>query len=659
MRLRIGLIFAAVIATIFSPVATPANAFSGYASAPTSVTDTAIAGGIRVNWSAPVDVDTGITGYRVEYSTSGTSGTWTLAATVNGSTSSYEIIGLSQVATYVRVAATTAAGTGAYGYPWEIIYSTSALRRNSLGNVSYDNNYGLSSLGGQASNTFAAASFTRVKYRMETTISTISKYVETDFYKWTFGGATGSTTATTEPTIAGIAVPSVNSGQQWVVQANVSDLQVFSDNTAVDNTIGASGRLEIWPWDYRMGTSGLATPGSASTYDSDDTPSGASSYASFQVHDLTNTKTVFAWNNTGYTNSYTAEVGYGNNSGANPDWTFCSKGSTFGTCPVPSSFKLLIYINPAVTPLLDATPPTALRVDSRSIGKNNDTITVRSNEIGTIYLVNQTVSVSTIDNITATASNLKNSVSISTANSNTTLTISNLTDGIYNLYAADSFNNLSAVIVATIRIDNMAPTATSIAVNSAGTAVVITASETITNSMQVYGWYAINDGSSSIPVTATTFSGTTATLTLARAVVSGATVTFAYSPLSGSASGRWIDAAGNEMAAITSRTITNNSGVVIAINLSAPTTVSKGSSLTLTAVVPVAGKVTFTIAGKRIPGCLNKVASGTPPITVTCTFKSALSGRQFVTSTLVPTLSAYPSTSTTLERFFLKRSILR
>ena len=423
--------------------------------------------------------------------------------------------------------------------------------------------------------------------------------------------------------------------------------------------IGASGRLEIWPWDYGVGTSGLATPGSASTYDSDDTPSGASSYASFQVHDLTNTKTVFAWNNTGYTNSYNAEVGYGNNSGANPDWTFCSKGSTFGTCPLPSSFKLLIYINPAVTPLLDAAPPTAIRVDSRSIGKNGDTITVRSNEIGTVYLVNQSVSVSTVDSITAAASNLKNSISISTANSNTTLTISNLTDGIYNLYAADSFNNLSSAVLGTIRVDNTAPTATSITVNSAGTAIIISASETITNSMQVYGWYAINDGTSSIAVTATTFSGTTATLTLARAIISGATVTFAYSPLSGSASGRWIDAAGNEMAAITSRTITNSSGVVIEVNLSAPTTVSKGSSLTLTAVVPVAGKVTFLIAGKRIPGCLNKAATGTPPISVTCTFKGALSGRQLLTSTLVPTLNVYPTTSTTVERFFLKRSTLR
>ena len=661
MRLRLGLVLAAVFATLISPITPSAQAFGGYASAPTSVTDSAIAGGIRVNWAAPADVDTGISGYRVEYSTSGTAGTWTLAATVGASTYTYDIVGLSQVATYVRVAATTNSGVniGAYGYPWELIYSTSALRRDSSGNVTYDTGYGLSGVGGQASNTFASASFTRVKYRMQTTISSVAKYVETDFYKWPSGGATGSTAATTQPTIAGIAVPSVNAGQQWQVQANVTDLNVYSDNSAVTKVIGANGRLEIWPWDYGVATSGLPTPGSATTYDSDDTPSGASSYASFQVHDLTNTKTVFAWNNTGYGNGWTAEVGYGTNSGTNPDWTFCSQGSTYGTCTLPSAFKMLIYINPAVTPLADATPPTVSRIDARTLGKNGDTITVQSNEIGTVYLVNQSVSVSTVASITAAAANTKNSVSISSTNTNTVLTLSNLSDGLYNLYAADSFNNLSTAVVGTIRVDNTAPTPTSIAVNSAGTAIILTASETITNSLQVYGWYTISDSSSAISVTATSFSGSVATLTLARAIPVGSTVTFAYSPGGGSAAGRWIDPAGNEMAAITSRTITNNSAVAIVVTLTVPTTVAKGNSLTLSADVPVSGKITFLIAGKRIPGCLNKPASGTPPITVSCTFKPALSGRQFITATLVPTVAGYPTTSTTFERFFLKRSTTR
>jgi hypothetical protein len=326
---------------------------------------------------------------------------------------------------------------------------------------------------------------------------------------------------------------------------------------------------------------------------------------------------------------------------------------------VPTSFKLLISINPAVTPLPDATAPIVSRIDSRAIGKNGDTITVRSNEIGTVYLVNQSVSVASVANITSAASANKNSVSISTINTNTVLTLSSLNDGLYNLYAADSFNNLSSAILATIRVDNTAPTLTSIAVNSAGTAITLIASETITNSMQVYGWYSVSDSGSAISITQTSFTGSVATLTLSRAIPTGASVTFAYTPLSGNALGRWIDQAGNELAQITSRTITNNSSTPISVTLTVADPLSKGVSTTLSVEVSVAGKVTFTIANKRIAGCINKVASGTTPITVTCTFKPSLTARQTIRATLSPTLSAYPQTSRSVERFILKRTTFR
>lgn len=659
MRLRLGLIIAAVFATLLSPISPTALAFGGYASAPLNVSATAIAGGIRVTWSAPSDVDTGVTGYRVEYSTSGNSGTWSLSTTTSASTYTYDIVGLNQVATYIRVAATTSTGTGTYGYPWQTIYSTSQLRRDSNGNVTYDSGYGLSSLGGQAANTYASANYTRIRYRLETTISSAARYVETDFYTWPSGGATGSTAGTTAPSIAGIAIPSVNAGQQWIVQANVSDMNVYSNNTSVTKVIGASGRLEIWPWDYGWGPSLLSPAGSSDSYDSGDLQNGGGSYGSFQVHDLTNSKPVFVWNNTGYANGYTAEVAYGLNTGTNPDWTFCSLSGAWGSCPAPTSFKLIISINPSVTPLADATAPTVLRIDSRTIGRNGDTITVRSNEVGTVYLVNQSVSVASVANITAAASANKNSVSITAINSNTTLTLSSLNDGLYNLYAADSFDNLSSAILATIRVDNTAPTFSSIAVNSAGTAITLTASETITNSMQVYGWYTVSDSGSAISVTQTSSTGSVATLTLSRAIPTGASVTFAYSPSSGNALGRWIDQAGNELAQITSRTITNNSSTPISVTLTVADPLSKGVSTTLSVEVSVAGKVTFTVADKRIAGCINKVASGTTPITVTCTFKPSLTARQTIKATLTPTLSAYPQTSRTVDRFILKRTTTR
>lgn len=663
MRVRIGLILAAVLAALLSPIAPQAHAFGGFASAPTSVTQTAIAGGIRVTWSAPTDVDTGITGYRVEYSTSGTSGTWNTATTTSSSTYTYDILGLSQVATYVRVAALTNSNVnlGMYGYPWAILYSTSALRRDSSGNVSYDSGYGLSSLTGQASNTYASANFTRVKYRLETTISSVAKFAEADFYTWPSGGATGSTSATTAPTISGLAIPSVNSGQQWIVQANVADLNVYSDNTAVTKTIRTDGRLEIWPWDYGWGPSGqssLSPAGSSSSYDFDDLPSTSGSFGSFQVHDLTNSKPVFVWNNTGNSNGYTAEVGFGLNSGTNPDWTFCSQGSTWGSCPVPTSFKLMIYINPSITPL-DGVPPTVTRVDAKSLIRASETISVQSNELGTVYLVRNSVTVANLASITAAAATSKASVSITSVNTPTTLTATGLVDGTYNLYAVDAVGNVSTGIISTVRVDTTQPITQLIAVSSSGDSIVITTSETSTLTTFSATAYSVSDSGSAISVVSGTSSGLTITLNLSRVIPMGAYVVFSYTPSSVASASRWVDAAGNQLNTVNAGQITNNSGISISVALSLADPIYKGTSVTMTVTVTVTGKVSFGIGGKRISGCLNKVASGTPPIAVSCTFKPALSGRQTITATFIPTLSNFATIVSKADRYILKRTSLR
>jgi hypothetical protein len=654
MRVRLGLLAAMLMATLISPLTPNAIAFGGFASAPTSVTQTAIAGGIRVTWGNPTDVDTGITGYKVEYSTSGTSGTWTLKTTTSSSTYSYDIVGLSQIATYVRVAATTSAGTGAYGYPWTKLYGTTSLNRNASNLINYETGFGAGA--SDPYNSLASAEFSRVRYRMEATLPGGSYYSETDFYKWSNSNTSGLTTSqSASPSVRNLIIPSISGSYTQTIHANVSDLNIFSNNPNVENGTVTSGRLEIWPWDYGTARSGLSTPGDASSYDMDDTPSTPTlgSYGSFQVHNLSSSKVVWVWNHHDY--GVHPEVGFGTSSTGNPDWTFCNTT----VCPLPTAFKLQIFVNIPVIPLADTTAPTVSRIDSRIIAKNGDTITVQSNEAGTAYLVNQSVVVSSFANITAASASNKNSVSISAASTNTTLTLSSLNDGLYNLYAADSFNNLSSAILATIRVDNTAPTASSITVNSAGTAIILTASETITNSAQVVGLYSVSDSGSALSISATSFSGSVATLTLSRSIPAGAYVTFSYSPASGAAGGRWIDQAGNEMAAITTRTITNNSSSPISVSLSVPDPLSKGVSATVSVAVSVSGKVTFLLAGKRVSGCINKSASGSTPITVTCTFKPALAARQTIRATLVPTLNAYPTTSASVERFILKRTTRR
>jgi hypothetical protein len=658
MRLRLGLLIAAVFATLLNPIAPTAQAFGGYASAPLSVSSTAIAGGLRVTWSAPTDVDTGVTGYRVEYSTSGTSGDWTLSTTANSSTYTYDILGLSQVATYVRVAATTSAGVGTYGYPWTKLYSTIQRQRNSDGTIQYESGFGLGA--SDPYTTLQAASFTRVRYLFNTTLTSngTTNYADVDFYKWAnTGNSTQTTNASSNATIRTLSIPTIT-GTTHIVQANVSDMNVFSDNDNATDARGINGRLELWGIDYGFSVSGLTGAGSSGSFDYDDTPA-AGSYGSFQVHNISTLQPVFVWNH--HTYGYNADLNYGINStpGSQPDSTFCGQNDGNGTCPARSAFKLQIFANIPVTPLADATPPTVSRMDARSIGKNGDTITVRSTELGTVYLVNQSVTVSNLASITSASAANKNSVSISTVNTNTTLALSGLNDGLYNLYAADPSSNLSTGLLATIRIDNTAPTISSISVSSAGTSIALVVSETITNSSQVYNTYVISDSGSAISVNGTTFSGNTAVFTLSRAIPAGATVYFSYTPSGGAASGRWVDQAGNELAAISTRTISNNSSAAITVTLSVADPLYKGSSVTISASVSVAGKVTFTIANKRIAGCLNKIASGTTPITVTCTFKPALTARQTIKATLVPTLGAYPTKVASVDRFILKRTTPR
>ena len=656
MRIKAGLLIASVFASLLTALSPVAIAAGGFASAPLDVATTAIAGGIRVTWSTPADIDNGITGYRIESSSSGNSGTWSLATTVASNIRSHDLLGLSQVATYIRIAATTNAGTGTYGYPWTKIYGTTAMNRDASGNIVYESGFGLGA--GSASNTHSAANFSRVRYRMDATISGTASYAETDFYKWVRGSTSQATTATAwDPSVTSLMIPTTNSPNQYVIQANVTDLNIFSDSAFVIDTVGSTGingRLEIWPWDYGTTRSTLADGSVAAndnTYDYNDTPTGNGNYGSFQVHDMANYRPVFVWNRP-FSGS-PREIAFGpNRFSGNPDWTFC----TSVQCPAPTSFRLQIFVNIPVTPLADITPPTVTRIDSRLLGKNGDTITVRSSEIGTVYLVNQSVTVTNLSSITSAASANRNSVSINAANTNTTLTLSSLSSGIYNLYAADSANNLSTAVLATIRVDNDLPTAVTIEVNSSGTAIILTASETITNSLQLSDIYTISDSGSALTVSSTSFLANVATLNLSRVVPAGATVSFAYSPLSGAVGGRWIDQAGNELAAISNRVITNNSAAAISVNLTVPTSISKGTSVSISVSVSVAGRLTFTLAGKRIPGCLNRAAVGATPITVTCTFQPARTGQHIIRAVLIPTIGAYPTTVASVERFIVKRS---
>lgn len=423
MRARSVVVMVALLSTFFAPTTNYAYAVSSLPSAPLNVTQTAIAAGVRVGWSVPTDIATGITGYKIEKSTDGSTG-WSEVGSVSGSTYSYDILGLAQSAVYVRVAATATAGTGTYGYKWTKIYGTTSTNRNSGdASINYESGYGIAA--GDVSKTIGTPSFSRVKYRMSVTVNSLANYAETDFYKW------GSASITT------LAIP-VLDASPLVVQTNVTDLNTYSDNSNVTKGKALSGRLEIWPYNYGNTASGLFSPVPSSTlYDYDDTVNNNGGYGSFQVHDITNSKTVFAWNL--HQNGSTPNIGFGNAPSGDPDWTFCTT-----ICASPSNFNLQIFINQTVTPLV-GNSTTTISIPTSGTKRSALTLSATSNLVGfyTFYWRGKKISgcakkataasapytatcswkpsVPGLQTITATFSNTAAGYTTSTASANTTI----------------------------------------------------------------------------------------------------------------------------------------------------------------------------------------------------------------------------------------------
>lgn len=84
--------------------------------------------------------------------------------------------------------------------------------------------------------------------------------------------------------------------------------------------------------------------------------------------------------------------------------------------------------------------------------------------------------------------------------------------------------------------------------------------------------------------------------------------------------------------------------------------VTKGSSVDITAAVGSPGKITFTANGKRIPGCVNRTVT----TSITCSWKPPVQGSVVISAVLLPTDTAY--TSSTSSDFMLtaaRRTTLR
>ncbi len=133
---------------------------------------------------------------------------------------------------------------------------------------------------------------------------------------------------------------------------SVSNLNVYSNNggSLVTGASLGTGRVEMWPSDYGTTNSDNVPGASATTYDfGDGGQSTGNGYGSFQVHNLTNTQTVLAYN--AWNKGDVDEMGIGNQVGGSghPDWTFAHNVNTY------TVRRLYILVNDETGATKDAT----------------------------------------------------------------------------------------------------------------------------------------------------------------------------------------------------------------------------------------------------------------------------------------------------------------
>jgi hypothetical protein len=97
-------------------------------------------------------------------------------------------------------------------------------------------------------------------------------------------------------------------------------------------------------------------------------------------------------------------------------------------------------------------------------------------------------------------------------------------------------------------------------------------------------------------------------------------------------------------------------------SLAASLTLEPGSFIfrqakSITAVATVAGKITFRVGGKILPGCKNKIVSAGNSFTTTCSYRPSNHSFVTISATLVPTDSFYTGTVTNTAQYLVTRRV--
>ena len=283
------------------------------------------------------------------------------------------------------------------------------------------------------------------------------------------------------------------------------------------------------------------------------------------------------------------------------------------TATVNGVAKTVTYSNTSVPD-----PPPTVTLTTATINPSQSA-TVQSTETGTAYLVKSTVSVTNVASITGASGDLWNSVSVTSANTNTSLPATGLVSGTYKAYAVDAAGNLSTASANSVTIDADAPTVT-ITRSGSGTVgggqnITLTFSLSKTSSNFAAGDVTVSSGTMS----SFSGSGTSYSATWEPPVSGSGTASITVS------ANKFTDAVGNDNTASTALLIAWNSNLPsVTITRAGSGAVGGGQDITITFELSEAS-TNFTAADLTVSsGTLTGFAgSGT---TYTATWTPAASG---------------------------------
>ena len=305
----------------------------------------------------------------------------------------------------------------------------------------------------------------------------------------------------------------------------------------------------------------------------------------------------------------------------------------------------------------DVTAPTA-SVTAATLNPSQNA-TVQSTETGTAYLVKSTVSVTNVASITGAPDSQWNSVSVTSANTNTSLPLTGLVSGTYRAYATDAAGNLSAASSSSVTVDADAPTVT-VTRSGSGTVgggqsvdITFTLSESSTG-------FALNDVNVSAgTLSAFAGSGTSYTATWEPPASGSGTASISV------AANKFTDAAGNQNTASTTLSVVWNADrPSVEITRTGSGTVGSGQTASLTFTLSesstnfVVGDVTVssgTLSAFAGSGA-SYTATWTPPATGSGTasvsvaankFTDAAGNQNTASTTLSIVWDTNPATTTT------------